>query len=188
VSARGHQVGLSLVGAPAPLELVPERRWTFPEHVGPEQLYRFVFGWTWAPGPVGLFVGLNPSVATATENDLTVMKWRGFAARWGWGGYVAVNAFALRSTDPRGLVKSSHAGFAIGHRNDEHILEAAASSHEIVACWGAPPYRELIPRLAKVHLLLEQTGKPLFCLGTTSDGYPRHPSRIAYDTKRETFR
>lgn len=49
------------------------------------------------------FVGLNPSVADETLDDPTIRRCKGFAADWGFRTLVMANAYAWRSTDPRGL-------------------------------------------------------------------------------------
>lgn len=169
----------------AALELFAERRWTVPERLSDDTAidpYRFLFGWCWAPGPIVVYVGLNPSTMTATKTDATGRKWRGFAERMGCGGFIAVNAFALRSTDPKGLIR--RVGWdAVGAGNDDAILAALAfpGVEKVVACWGRPPSVKLVDRLWEVRngLLRQRT---IHCWGLTKEGQPRHPLMLSYST------
>ncbi len=171
-----------------------ERLWMVPAELTADREkhpHRFLFGWTWGTGPVGLWVGINPSTATAAEPDPTILKWHGFARRFGWGGMLVVNPFSLRSPDPRDLTRSLNPRWATGGRdNDRAIEEAASRADLIVPCWGAleGPARAFIPRVAKVHLMLEQAGKPMWCLGRTKDGHPKHPLYLPWSTTLEVFR
>lgn len=164
-----------------------EERWTVPLILSETSLYRYLFSWRWDDGPADLYVGLNPSRATATVNDHTVLKWRGFSQRAGRGGFEVVNAFALRSTDPRGLLASLNPAYPVGPDNDWNIQDAATRADRIIACWGNPPAKHLVARLAHVQMLLRLTGKPLFCWGFTSLGHPRHPLMLGYSTPLEVF-
>ena len=65
--------------------------------------YRYTLHRQWGNGGHVLWVMCNPSTATATVDDPTVRRELGFARDWGFGRYVKVNAYGLRSTDPKGL-------------------------------------------------------------------------------------
>jgi len=174
----------------AALELFAERRWTVPERLSDDTAvdpYRFLFGWVWTPGPIVVYVGLNPSTMTATKTDATGRKWRGFAERMGCGGFIAVNAFALRSTDPKGL--NQRAGWdSVGAGNDDAILAAIAfpGVEKVVACWGRPPSVKLVGRLWEVRNMLAKRCD-LLCWGLTKEGQPRHPLMLPYSTPLEAL-
>lgn len=60
--------------------------------------YRYELGRVWDPTKkLVLYCGLNPSTADGETDDPTARKWRGFATRWGFGGYVAGNLFGFRA-------------------------------------------------------------------------------------------
>ena len=167
--------------------LATESRWTEPA-VCEVSLYRYLFGWVWAPGrPIVVYCGLNPSTMTAEKTDQTGRKWRGFAERGGFGGYIAVNTHAFRATDPDDLLDTMEAGIDIvGPENDAAIRAALAfpGVTEAVACWGNPPDRCLEPRLDATEKLLRNGPVPLSCWGLTGAGNPRHPLMLPYSTPR----
>jgi len=147
-------------------------------------VYRYEIGHRFGPGYLVGFTGINPSTAIAGEPDATTRKWDGFARRWGFGGWVAVNPYALCSTDVRALLKHPD---PIGPRNDEMIVRALDPAIEVVCCWGNPPSGKLVPRLLATARLLATLGKPLRCVGRTQLGQPRHLLMEAYATPREVF-
>lgn len=149
-----------------------------------DDVYRYEVGHRFDTGPVVGFVGINPSTAVAGKPDATTRKWTGFAKRWGFGGWVAVNPFAYRSTDVTRLMSARD---PIGPRNDELIREAFGPVTEIVVCWGNPPSVKLMPRLVALTKVLGAFGKPLRCVGRTTLGNPRHLLMEPYSSQREAF-
>ena len=61
--------------------------------------YRYELRRIWQPKK-GLvcWVMLNPSIADANIDDPTIRRCIGYTAKWGYGGRVVVNLFALRAT------------------------------------------------------------------------------------------
>jgi len=72
--------------------------------ISPCSQYRYWLLRRWSNRPLATFVMLNPSTADANSDDATIRKCMGFADAWGLGGIWVVNLFALRSTNPYGLV------------------------------------------------------------------------------------
>ena len=119
---------------------------------------------------------LNPSVANEVDPDPTVTKCMGFARRWGFSAITVVNLFALVSTDPKGLLK---AGDPIGPGNDAAIEEALKGAGRVVLAWGShAPVRKLIRARSTFRTFDHRAGT----LGLNSDGSPRHPLMLSYDT------
>ncbi len=52
-------------------------------------------------------IGLNPSTADAVKDDPTIRRCKHFAQAHGYGSFVMLNLFALRSTDPSRPLKNS---------------------------------------------------------------------------------
>lgn len=121
-----------------------------------------------------VFIGLNPSTATAEIDDPTIRRCISFARSWGVARLVMLNLFAWRSTDPRGLLKVED---PTGPENDQAISDAVAGAKHVVAAWGSHAFlKSILPaRVAAVMRLLHARGVELQCLGTAQDGSPRHP-------------
>jgi hypothetical protein len=124
------------------------------------------------------FVLLNPSTATATEDDPTIRRCIGFAERWGYPSLVVTNLFALRSTDPRAL-RTSRA--PVGPDNDHWLMKSAMGADRIVAAWGN--HGRYLKRGAKVLWL--GLPRPVYCFGLTKVGEPKHPLYLRKDADLE---
>lgn len=148
--------------------------------------YRYWLTRRWSDPPARtlgtvVVIGLNPSTADAKLNDMTITKCVGFARKWGYGDLAMYNLYALRSTKPSALKAADD---PIGPENDAHLLKAFALPGLIVAAWG----ENVGPDPMRVATVLGLIGdRPIYCLGTTKHGQPRHPSRIGYDTALRPF-
>jgi len=137
--------------------------------------FRYLLTRTWDPGaPKALFVMLNPSTATETQNDPTVERCERRARALGFGAFRVTNIFAFRATDPRDL---RAAGDPCGPGTDAALTEAALWADTILCAWGN--HGSFRQRDAQALALLRATGKPLFHLGLTRQGQPRHPLYVA---------
>ncbi len=123
-----------------------------------------------------LFLMLNPSTADAEVDDPTIRRCRGFAKAWGCNGLTVANLFALRSTDPAVLL--SHAD-PIGPLNDDWLRRLAREYGDVVCAWGA--HSMAVGRSAAVAEIMRKAGARLWCLGTTKQGFPRHPLYVRGD-------
>lgn len=122
------------------------------------------------------FVGLNPSTADASNDDMTVTKCRGFAVKWGCNAFHVVNLYSRRCTKPAKLKTLAVLNDA---RNDRAIIDFADVSDLVVACWGAWAG----PDPLRADAVRELVGDRWHALGFTAEGGPRHPSRIGYDAE-----
>ena len=83
------------------------------------------------------FLLLNPSTADEVQDDPTIRRCRGYAADWGYGEVIILNAFALPRHRPQ-----SHESEAdpIGPENDRIIQETAQAvflaGGTMVCGWG----------------------------------------------------
>lgn len=145
----------------------------------PDEAYRYRLERVWRPeGERVLFVMLNPSTATETQNDPTVERCERRARALGFGSFAVGNIFAFRATDPRVMRAAAD---PVGPANDAAILEMAWKADRIVCAWGT--HGAHLGRGAAVERLLRETGLPLYHLGLTKDGAPKHPLYIGYDTR-----
>lgn len=138
--------------------------------------YRYKLVRTWnEAGSLVQFVMLNPSTATERQNDPTVERCERRARALGHGGLCVTNIFAWRDTDPR---RMRRAGDPIGPRNDDILREAATEADITICAWGT--HGAHLQRGAEVLALLRATGAPLYHLGLSQGGHPKHPLYIAY--------
>ncbi len=138
--------------------------------------YRYSLTRIWDPSGTRVhFVMLNPSTATEVQNDPTVERCERRARALGHGGFRVTNIFAWRDTDPR---KMRAAADPIGPENDRTILDATDWADVTICAWGT--HGEHLGRGADVTNLLRATGAPLFHLGLSKAGHPKHPLYIAY--------
>lgn len=132
-------------------------------------------------GPTAAMIGVNPSIANDDRNDQTIRKDIGFGERHGWGRLIKGNLFSLVSTDIKGLRRLETPRDPI---NDEHLAQIMRDADLVVACWAPPRKcpRHLQSRWRRVVAIAAEVGTTLHCIGTTSEGHPRHPLMTAYDT------
>ncbi len=121
------------------------------------------------------FVMLNPSTATEVQNDPTVERCERRARTLGHGAFRVTNIFAWRDTDPR---KMRAADDPIGPHNDTTIYEGAEWADVTICAWGT--HGEHRGRGEFVTNLLRKTEVPLYHLGLSKAGHPKHPLYIAY--------
>lgn len=138
--------------------------------------YRYSLSRVWDPSGTHVhFVMLNPSTATEIQNDPTVERCERRARALGFGSFTVTNIFAWRDTDPRKM-KAAHD--PIGADNDAAILKASIEADQIIAAWGT--HGAHLERGTEVERVLRTLGKPLYHLGLSKAGHPKHPLYIAY--------
>lgn len=147
------------------------------------EAYRYLLWRRWSEGPRILWVLLNPSTADETEGGLdpTLRRCVGFSRGWGFGQMRVCNAFALRSTDPKGLYRTAD---PVGPLNDQTIAEEAAAADEIIVGWGG--HGDLQGRANQVFNLVQPYG--VHCLAVTKGGEPGHPLYLAASSPRVPYR
>ncbi len=145
--------------------------------------YRYRLSREWASGKRVCGLLLNPSKASNVRDDSTASTFVSFSKRWGCGGFSIVNLFGLIATDPMALVTDPE---PVGPDNDRFIVETVAAADLVVCAWGTRVPTAHAARAAEVLALLGTV--PLWCLGTTANGSPKHPLRIAHATPLVPFR
>lgn len=152
--------------------------------------YRYSLWRRWnTERPWCVWVMLNPSTADESEDDQTIRKCMGFAKRWGCGGIHVINLFAFRATDPKEL---RGPGDKVGPDNETFhklayrlIDPSGRRGGFCVAAWGAQPSKVLGDRPAQFWGRAGLLRVPVYTLGSTQDGHPKHPCMLAYDTPLE---
>ncbi|MDF1729193.1 MAG: DUF1643 domain-containing protein [Sulfitobacter sp.] len=149
----------------------------------PCERYRYLLKRTWAEGERQvMFVMLNPSTADERRNDPTIERCERRARQLGYGGFIVTNLFAWRATDPRDLRR---APAPQGPENDAVLQGSALQADEVIAAWGVHgAHRARGPQVAA---MLRRSGRPLFHLGLSKEGHPRHPLYLPYAIKPEPW-
>ena len=149
---------------------------------------RFLLG---KSGEKPLFVvGNNPSTADEHRPDMTIAKVERFAHSRGFDGFVMLNLYPLRATDPRDLPPTADPHLIQSNLRKIAAQLSATPTPVIWAAWGnliaARPY--LFPCL---HQLAAATKdfqpRWIQCGPSTTLSHPRHPSRLGYATRFRNF-
>ena len=145
--------------------------------------YRYLLTRTWDPaGRKALFIMLNPSTATEVQNDPTVERCERRARTLGFGAFRVTNIFAYRATDPKVMRAVAD---PVGPENDAAIADSAPWADQIVCAWGT--HGAHLDRGPQVARLLRATGLPLYHLGLSKHGHPKHPLYIGYAVQPELW-
>ncbi len=143
------------------------------------RLDRFLDGWP--AGVHAALIGVNPSIANEYENDATIRKDLGFAKRNGWSCITKINLFDFVATDVRELAR---ADVPNSLENNVYLFRVMQEADIVVPCWGPPEKlpKRLQGEWRKVALWAANQRKPLYCIGTTKHGHPRHTLMTPYST------
>ena len=145
--------------------------------------YRYTLSRTWkAEGRLFVIIMLNPSTANAEKNDPTTIRCLNFAKREGCGRYMAVNLFALRSTDPAELKLVAD---PVGPDNARYLMKAVRRADLVVAAWGNDG--AYLGRDREVIGMLRRCQAPVHCFGLTERAHPKFPLYLRHDTKLVDF-
>lgn len=165
-----------------------------------DRTHRYSLGRRWsAPIPDGadrdaptlpahkflVVIGLNPSAADETFDDPTVTRCRVRAHAYGFGGLVMLNLFSLVSTDPRALRVSLEREGGEYHRAVLREWFASPSAGMVLAAWGSHSLAG--DRARDVVRMVRQLHGPIYSLGETRSGAPRHPLYVPYQTRPQRW-
>lgn len=134
--------------------------------------------------------GVNPSTATDQKTDPTIWKIVRFAEINGFDGFVMMNLYPLRSTNPYNLPKEIN---KVLHQKNLAVIKEIMgnNSHPVVLFTfgnsiNAAPYlrnclRDIVAILQPLCPKWKQIGN------LTKKGNPRHPSRASYSLELQDF-
>ena len=125
------------------------------------------------------FVMLNPSKADEHRNDPTVRRDISFTLRLGGTIMDVVNMYPLMATQPRELLVSGAEPPGVFNRNLVSIVATAHRADTVIVAWGN--HRAARDRAPIVMRALGDI--PVYCLGVTKDGMPRHPLYVRADAE-----
>ena len=133
-----------------------------------------------------LFVMLNPSTADGERDDPTIRRCVGFAKAWHYDRLEVVNLFAHRATKPSELLRIQDVDELCGVRNQLIIERCANGAGMIVCAWGAHG-NHLGQDEAVMDWLIGWNRQPLYALGLTASGAPRHPLYVPLSAQPVIF-
>lgn len=147
------------------------------------ETYRYSLTRVWDPaGSRVLFVMLNPSKATEVDNDPTVERCERRARALGFGAFQVANIFAFRETDPKLMRQAAD---PVGPENDRILRDGVAWADRVIAAWGT--HGAHLARGADVTRLLRSLATPVYHLGLSKAGHPKHPLYISYSQQPEIW-
>ncbi len=147
----------------------------------PDRLYRYSLWRIWdRHKPMVMVIGLNPSTADEIRNDPTIVRCINFGKSWGYGGLWFANMFGFRSANPDRLRQVDD---PVGEGNDEALRMMRKLSERVVVAWGhfGDEFSEMVADV------LDLMGKPVYCLGVTKEGQPRHPLYLPADAELDEY-
>lgn len=146
----------------------------------PGRTYRYLLWRAWGDGGrFVLFILLNPSTADQAMNDPTVERCERRARAMGFDGLLVANLFAMRATDPDRL---RDAPDPIGPQNDAALSLVQPLAGQTICGWGANGCCR-----SRGWMLRERLKRPLYHLGLTRDGHPRHPLYLPYSVQPKAW-
>ncbi|MCZ2477682.1 DUF1643 domain-containing protein [Aquirufa antheringensis] len=134
-------------------------------------------------------IGINPSTATPDKLDPTIRKVEKITALNDFDGWVMINVYPQRATNPNDL--DSESNFKLHQENLLAIkaLADTASIGKIWACWGnliqIRPF--LYNCLNDIVNVLQNEDKWVSLNGLTKMQNPKHPLYLPYNSVFEEF-
>lgn len=122
------------------------------------------------PKRVITWIMLNPSTADAIKDDQTIRRVISFTKLFGGTSLQVINLFAFRATNPKKLPTGKSE--AMGPEWERWITNALYESDILIAAWGSSIEKT---KLSAEHIKTIIGDHPIFCLGITKSGSPRHP-------------
>ena len=154
-------------------------------YIGDDENVRYVLG---QPGKCNLvIVGLNPSTATPQNPDLTISKVRKIAELEKLDGWIMINLYPIRETDPQKLPQNADEKLIAENLARITWLKENIEIGKIYASWGCniKNRKYLAEQCQKIAEIMDEN--LWYIKGMTKSGHPRHPSRIGYNVEMEKF-
>ncbi|MEL6537810.1 MAG: DUF1643 domain-containing protein [Bacteroidota bacterium] len=162
-----------------------ELSWLY--ETSPNDRARYVLG---VPGsrPLVCF-GINPSTARPGHIDGTVRCVERAAERLGYDGWVMLNVYPQRATNPNDLHKRLNRTY---HQDNLQQIESILSQPSVTlwAAWGTliEKRKYLLPCLQDIYQLTQRTVSDWVSIGAvTKQGHPHHPLYLPNSATPEPF-
>lgn len=126
-------------------------------------------------------IGINSSTAKPNDLDRTLTKVKNISIHNNYNGWIMLNIFPLRETNPNNLPKDKHNYETIIKKNIEEIKKIIQDypNSDILCCWGSViEKREYLKEslLKLFNEILCSKNDKLKCIDLTKkQQHPRHP-------------
>lgn len=146
--------------------------------------YRFTLERKWDDRPIVLACMFNPSDADHLIDDPTITLLMQIASHNGFGGLIVVNAIPLRSSTPGAAIAMTRWGKTREwadrdclQENLGVIVAETGKAGAVLLAWGAlGAHCADWMSIVRDEIVGElPDGVPLYCLGKTAGGHPKHP-------------
>lgn len=145
------------------------------------QRYRYTLSRMWDPTlRTVCFVGLNPSTADGSVDDPTIRRLIQYTKDWGYGGFVIVNLFGLRATNPLAILKADDPD---GPLNTYWVRYYTRDVDKVICMWGNKGTWLDKDRTFILEFVTRFPNNKLYCFGQNKDGTPKHPLYLSKDVK-----
>lgn len=159
-------------------------RWIYREGRGGRS--RFILGET-GDNPL-ICIGVNPSTASPEKLDNTMRVVKSRASSLGYDGWIMINLYPQRSTDPNGLHKNLHLDL---HREHLEVIKEylSLSKSDVWVAWGTLiEKRSYLKRCLKDIYNILGSDRRYITIGKRSiKGHPHHPLYLNKELLPEDF-
>lgn len=147
---------------------------------------RFILG-EWGDNPL-VCIGVNPSTASPAKLDNTMRVVKSRAKSLGYDGWIMINLYAQRATDPNRLHKNLHLSL---HREHLNIIREVLGKtpYDIWVAWGTLiEKRKYLSRCVRdIYEVLGEDRNYLSIGALSVLGHPHHPLYLRKELLPEFF-
>lgn len=126
--------------------------------------------------PMATCIGLNPSNANESKDDLTIRVLCTVLKNHGYGGLFMTNLYSVVTSDPKKLREL----YTNVRGNEMWISDAAERSKDVIFCWG--DFSQAYFPATRIKRLFPNA----LCFGKTKSGAPKHPRALQYGSLNKT--
>ncbi|MCF7931394.1 MAG: DUF1643 domain-containing protein [Acholeplasmataceae bacterium] len=139
---------------------------------------RYILGEQGA-NPMIIF-GINPSIAEPTyigKSDPTIDKIKRLVKKFDYDGWIMLNVYPQRSTNPKNLHKYIDKNIHIKNLSEIRNIFMSYPNMKLIAAWGNLITKRdyLIDCLNDIYNLSVEFNMEWFCFHKNKTGHPRHP-------------
>lgn len=135
-------------------------------------------------------IGVNPSTATPDKLDPTLRQVRNRAKQLGYDGWIMLNLYPQRATNPDDLHERMKPDLHCMNWNHIHDIACEHNVKNVWCAWGTLIRKRayLLEGLKRIHEVFTEAGCDWISIGPLSQaGHPHHPLYLAKDAPVEKF-